>query len=492
MRFSLILYLAKVSLISYCLSSCSSPEKNERSYTYFGGEIVNPNTNYVILSKDNGLIDTIPLDKNNRFLHKIENLEEGLYFFQHKPENQIVLLEKGDSILVRLNTIEFDESLVFTGDGARKNNFLVEMYLQNEMERERLKKSELQLAPSYFQKNQDSLLSSKLKAFDQFIDKYHFTPLAKKVAQACIVFDYYTRHELYFHNRYGIGGLDATKDLPRTFFNYRNSINFNDEQLKHLFSYNRYLNYYFTNSSLTEYSNSTKITYRGRVGNVTHKLNLIDSIVQHPYIKDNLLRRVTTNFLLRSKNNKDSNTVLRHYLSVSTNKDSQQELRKLARSISRLRPNRSLPEQELIASNGEIIKLSSLFSKPITALYFWSMDRKDHYTRAHKKASYLSSLYPDIDFIAINTDDEQTKNWLKTIKRNHYNLGKEYEFKYPKCSSQELVIFNRNKVILVDNYGNIINSNANLFSSIFEKQLIKYTTRLSTIEAKKSYASNRK
>ena len=65
MRLSSILYLAKVSLISYCAASCSSPEKSERAYTYFGGEIVNPNTNYVVLSKDNGIHDTIPLDKNN-------------------------------------------------------------------------------------------------------------------------------------------------------------------------------------------------------------------------------------------------------------------------------------------------------------------------------------------------------------------------------------------------------------------------------------------
>ncbi|MFD2188161.1 TlpA family protein disulfide reductase [Aquimarina celericrescens] len=490
MRCSWITYFTKISLLCYCFGSCTSPEENNREYTYFGGEIVNPNTNYVILSKGNGANDTIQLDRDNRFLHKIKNLEEGIYFFRHNPENQIVLIEKGDSILLRLNTLEFDESLVFTGDGARKNNFLIDMYLQNEIEREKLRRTELQLSPSYFKRNQDSLIKRKLKAYEKLTKKHELSTLAKKITQASFIFDYYTRHELYFHRRYGIGGLDSTKDLPESFFDYRKDINFNDEELKRLYSYNRYLNYYFTNSSLRDYNNEFS-QYEGEIGSTVYKLDLVDSLVQNPYIKNNLLRRVTANFLLESKNDHDSNKVLNHYLSVSSNKKSQKELRKLNRAISRLRPNHPIPEQKLITANGEIIELTSLFNKPITALYFWSMDRKDHFIKSHEKASYLSALYPEIDFIAINTDDEQTKNWLKTIKRHHYNLGKEYEFKYPKCSSEELVIYNRNKVILVDKEGKIINAKADLFSSKLEKQLMKYS-RLASLQNNKSYPINKK
>ncbi len=473
MRFFLVRYLAQVSFISCFIVGCGSEKNTDKAYTYFGGEIINPNTNYIILSKGAGVNDTIQLDKNNRFLYKIENIEEGLYFFKHNPENQIVLLEKGDSILIRLNTLEFDESLVYTGDGARKNNFLVDMYLQNEIERDKLRRTEFQLSPAYFKKNQDSLFKFKLKKHKKLTDKYELSDLAKKITRGSITFDYYTRHELYFNIRYGIGGMDATKDLPEAFFDYRKKVNFNDDQLKILYSYNRYLNFYFTNTSLTEYFYD-QFEHEDKMESVIHKLDQIDSLIQHPYIKNNLLRRITTSFLLESENNADSNTMLDHYLSVSSNKKSQRELRKLTRSISKLRPTKKLPEQDLITSKGDIVSLSSLFKKPVTALYFWSMDRKDHFIRAHKKASYLGTLYPEIDFIAINTDDEQTKNWLKTIKRYRYNLKTEYEFKYPKCSSEELVIYNRNKVILVDQEGKIINAKANLFSSAFEKQLIQY------------------
>ncbi|GGX30640.1 hypothetical protein [Aquimarina muelleri] len=460
--------------------SCSTPEKSNRKYTYFGGEIVNPNTNYVILSKNSDYDDTIFLDRNNRFMHKIENQEEGLYYFKHNPENQVILLEKGDSILIRLNTLEFDESLVFTGDGAAKNNFLIDLFLQDEIEREELRRTDFRLSTSLFKKKQDSLLNLKLITYKKLVKRNNLSNLAKKITQASLIFDYYTRHELYFNRRYEIGGINATKRLSTSFFSYRNKINFNDEELKRSYSFHRFLNYYFINASLSNYANKLS-KYNNQSGSTLYKLDLIDSMIKHPYIKNNLLRRFTTNFLLDSKNDYESDKVLKHYQKISSNKKSKMELKNLARSISKLRPNKIIPNQDLITSKGETVKLSSLFKKPITALYFWSMESKDHYVKAHKKTAYLSTIYPNIDFIAINTDSEQEKNWLKTIKRHRYNLDYEYEFKYPKCSSEELVIHYRNKVILVNQEGKIINPNTDLFASLFEKQLMQYT-QLSSLE----------
>ncbi|WP_106794911.1 hypothetical protein [Aquimarina sp. Aq78] len=480
MQFSVLRYFVQVSFLSCFVCSCGSSEKDNKEYTYFGGEIVNPNTNYVILSKGYDYRDTIQLDKNNRFLHKIENLEDGLYSFKHNPEYQVVLLEKGDSVLIRLNTLEFDESLVFTGEGSGKNNFLIDLFLQNEIERESLKRTSFRQSSSYFKKNQDSLLNIKSTAFEKLVNKNELSNLAKKLTQASFIFEYYMRHEFYFNSRYEMGGPNATKELSASFFNYRNQIDFNDDELKRLYSYNWFLNCYFTNASLSNIDN--QLRHNDDLENFIYKLDLIDNVVEHSYIKNNLLRRSTIRFLLDdSKNNKESDIALKHYLSVSTSNRSQKELRKLARHISKLRPNKIIPDQDLITSKGETVKLSSLFSKPVTALYFWSIESKDHYVKAHEKATYLSSLYPGIDFIAVNIDPDQTKNWLKTIKRHHYNLDNEYEFKHPKCSSEELVIHYRNKVILVNQEGKIINPSTDLFASVFEKQLMQYT-QLASLE----------
>src|SRR5690554_8152381 len=96
--------------------SCKKDAKqNEGDIAYLGGEIINPSNNYVVLLKGNSVIDTLPLDTKNRFLYKVKELIPGLYTFSHGGEIQMVLLEPLDSIMFRLNTMEFDESLVFTG-----------------------------------------------------------------------------------------------------------------------------------------------------------------------------------------------------------------------------------------------------------------------------------------------------------------------------------------------------------------------------------------
>jgi hypothetical protein len=477
MQFSIVKYFLQVSFLLCFVCSCGSSEKDNNEYTYFGGEIVNPNTNYVVLSKGYDYRDTILLDKNNRFSHRIENLEDGLYSFKHNPEYQVVLLEKGDSVLIRLNTLEFDESLVFTGKGSEKNNFLIDLFLQNEIERENLKRIGFRSPPAYFKKKQDSLLNIKSVAFKELIYKNELSNLAKKLTQACFVYEHYMKHELYSNIHHKMGNSNTIQELPASFFSYRNQVDFNDDELKRLYSYNRFLNCYFANASRSNYKNQQHLSqYSYKLGSTIHQLDLIDSMIVHPYIKNSLLRRSTLRFLLKeSENNQESDKILNHYLSISTNNRSQQELKKLARHISKLRPNKIIPDQDLISSEGKTMKLSSLFNKPITALYFWSIESKDHYVKAHEKATHLSSLYSGIDFIALNIDPEQTKNWLKTIKRHRYNLDNEYGFKYPKCSSEELVIHYRNKVILVDQEGKIINSGADLFAPVFEKQLMQYT-----------------
>ena len=82
------------TLLSFFLFlSCEDYGSKQGDIAYFGGEIINPNNNYVTLSNTSGIRDTLYLDKNNRFLHKIDSLKPGLYSFTHGGEFQTILLE---------------------------------------------------------------------------------------------------------------------------------------------------------------------------------------------------------------------------------------------------------------------------------------------------------------------------------------------------------------------------------------------------------------
>ncbi|MGV6846346.1 MAG: hypothetical protein ACWA42_09515, partial [Lutibacter sp.] len=125
-----------LSIFTLSLLGCAPSTELNKTATYFGGQIINPKSNYVLFLKDDAIIDTIKLDKRNHFLAKFNQLKEGLYTFKHGVEFQYIYLQPADSVLVRLNTWNFDESLVFTGKGSAKNEFLINLFLQNEKEDE--------------------------------------------------------------------------------------------------------------------------------------------------------------------------------------------------------------------------------------------------------------------------------------------------------------------------------------------------------------------
>lgn len=104
------------------LSGCNNQPEGDQ-HVFVGGQINNPETDYVVLSKEDSIIDTLYLNQQNQFGKEYDDLESGIYTFKHSPENQIMYLEPGDSVVIWLNTLDFDRSLNFSGDGAEKAIF---------------------------------------------------------------------------------------------------------------------------------------------------------------------------------------------------------------------------------------------------------------------------------------------------------------------------------------------------------------------------------
>ena len=159
-------------LSACCLSSCTKQQKKANG-TFFGGEIVNPNINAsaVVLVKNDVAIDTITLDARNRFMYEFKDFNPGLYnFFLLNGEAQMVFIEEGDSIMLRVNTIDFDESLSFTGIGAEKNNFLIDLFLKKEEEDGQMKYL-YQKTPQAFEKSLDSFYRVRKKMYESFTQK---------------------------------------------------------------------------------------------------------------------------------------------------------------------------------------------------------------------------------------------------------------------------------------------------------------------------------
>ncbi len=173
-------------------SSCKNEFKSSDYVAYFGGEVVNPNNPYVLFCKDNEVIDTLKLDKNNRFFIQFDSLSPGLYSFKHEPEYQYVYFDKNDSIMVRVNAQDFDGSVVFCGRGDQKNNYLMEQYLRNEKD-----KNDMFEAFDYdvdkFIKTIDSSYQVSKKFYADKKEEIKWNDEFDAYAKAAVDFPYYSR-----------------------------------------------------------------------------------------------------------------------------------------------------------------------------------------------------------------------------------------------------------------------------------------------------------
>ena len=465
-------YFLVCLLFSLTFFSCDPQNSATLEKTYFGGEIINPNSNYIVLSKNTVVKDTIYLNEKNQFFYTFDSVRSGIYSIRHKPESQIVLFEPGDSIMMRLNTLEFDETLVFTGEGSKKNNFLADMYLQNEEERSTLRKKSFNLPPELFKIQQDSLLKQRRKRFERFVRKNDISPLAKSILQASYQYDFFSRFELYENNnsKKKKRGEEYIGQLPSSFFSYRKNIDINNENYRRLYAHRQFLEYYL-NNQLNNSKAFKKIT--GSANQRIFEINFIDSIISNSHIKENMFRSLVGNYLIRNNDSILSHQVLQHYLDQSENTFFKNEMKQLFEANQKLSIGRKIPKIKLVNTAGDTVQLTSLLNAPHTVLYFWSTQDKPHFTRAHEKTKALSITYPMVNFIGINVDTDQQKDWLKTIKRNKFNSELEYEFSNPKQAIKELVIYFKNKVILLDKDGRIVEPNSNLFSVGLEKKLME-------------------
>lgn len=470
--------------ISCLLVSLFGCKKRSCSYAIIGGEIINKSTNYVVLSKAEDIIDTLRLDKNNRFTYKVKNLIAGLYTFSHGNEIQKLLLEPGDSIMFRLNTLEFDESLVYTGKGAKKNNYLIDDFLLNEKEEKRIYQY-CSLSPSDYEKRLDSIRHTKLNRLTEFLSK---NPEASQefitVANANINYSYFASKEAYPFVYYGRKKEKRIPTIPDNFYRYRDTINYNDAFLIHNFNYKTFLKRSFTNMALTKHLDHIKNINDYVWTNSCYNLDrmaTIDSLVKDSDIKNDLLYYYSMKFLSKNKNIPNNEKVVNYFLSKSTDNENNTKIEAYSKAINKLRPGAKLPNVELRGLDNNIIAINSLIAQP-TVVYFWSHSYKDYFKNTHKRVRELNSKYPEISFISVNIDDYGKDVWHRTVKKHRYtNRAHEYMFKDPELSVNQLGIYPVTKAILVSGDQEIINSHANIFATNFEEELLELINTTATL-----------
>lgn len=468
---SVILAISLLSLASGCHFKGSSTSE----HAYIGGEIVNPkNKNVVLYNTEGKVVDSITLDAHNRFIHKIDNLQPGLYSITHGGEYQMLLLEPTDSIMFRLNTYDFDESLVFTGNGAKKNNYLIKTYLSNEKEAKQLVNYS-KMEPEAFNDFVEKRRKSQLNEFYEFLTHNKESEFFKSIIEANINYNAYADKEIYPFAYYGNNKLTHIKDLPDAFFTHRKDIDYNAKHLSRFFAYNRFLSSHIENLATHSYYSNNDNEFHTKFNRHTmdynkSKLNLIDSIISDETIKNNLLRYKTIDYISHNHTEDDANSFLEFYLSKSTNNEDKVYMKDLVSNLKLLRRGNPLPNLAIVNFNDTQHYITSIINKP-TIIYFWSSNSKSQYRNSHYMVANLKSSFPQMDFISINVNDNDEEFWKDIIKNYNFPTINEFKFKNSKQARKTLAVNYLNKAIIVDEKGMILHPNANIFNSEFKETL---------------------
>mgnify|MGYP003322568024 FL=1 len=454
-----LLYL----LIQIGVSSCQTDKKFNR--IFFGGQIINPSASFVTLYKDNKTIDCLSLNKNYRFFKYYDSLEVGIYKLEHIPEYKSVFLEKGDSIWVRINASSFNESIVYSGRGSAKNNFMMDLLLYFEEENSFLS-SKYSKDGVNFKSLIDSLLNQKKRRWIEMDSINHLTPIAQKITQAAYIYPYATRKERYALLR----GTNWNETQNKSYFDYRKYLSFGETDLAFFDPYINYLMNYLSEKALDSAQNYFR-NKQTTIHNIK-RLQLINQYISGSVLKNNLARALAFEELLNLENQKNHDEFLKQFLMVNNSKSHFNEVLGLHNDINNMSKGRKLPELALQNHKLDTISSNLFYGRP-TVLYFWSQTQMGHYRNTIQKAKKLSKQFPQYQFkgVCLQPFNEIV---LQVHKMMEIPAETQLAFIDFEKGSKQWVVSLLNRAIVLDKKGVIIDGFGNFSSPDFSNLLRKY------------------
>ena len=302
----------RILLILLLFFSCKSDNK-----TVFSGKILNNTSDSISIYKDNNMIYEAVVDVDGLFNITIDTITSGLYTFYHEPEFQYIIIDENDNLQIRLNTLDFDESLVYTGKGSSKNNFLMDVFLRSENDELEIN-SKLDLAFDTFKNLVDSLYKKQMNSFKLFKENNILSNSSKEIINTAILYPYISKfHSYIIRNNIE---EEIQKDL---FINYQNEISYDLDALAYFKPYIDflYLHIYNNVKIKKDYENSLDFNIQ--------RLSYTDKIIKSKLVKSRVLRFHAFGFILQRQDDVKNKTFLKAFFEISKDKKVNEEINNL-------------------------------------------------------------------------------------------------------------------------------------------------------------------
>ncbi|MCG1036948.1 hypothetical protein [Polaribacter sargassicola] len=439
--------------------SCNYNSKN--SATYFGGKIINPKSNYVVLYSLEEVIDTFFLNKKNKFIGEIKNPKEGLYYFKHGIENQYIYIEPKDSLMLRLNSWDFDESLVFSGRGAERNNVLIDYFIQGEKDNKMFYFYN-KLNPTEFQKKTDSLLDLKLKTYNNYVNNHtEETNGYKSFLKVALTYPIYARIEKYpvAHIKYS-----KEKEFPKTnkdFYKHRKIVDINNDTLMYYYPYSKYISNFLYNTTYSlghkpmdnEYSSKFTIDL----------LNTTSNKINSSVSRDAILKQTVLEHFYKRSNCDLYDDVFNEFFKLSENEQDKEHLTKLLNDSKSVLKNEKIVDFVITDFNKKEHSIKNIIRGKNSFLFFWNPEYSSP-IYISSRINYLSRKFPEVKFVIIRSGENSNKKIKKLNIKTQYYINEE-------SKANNFLTSKMPRAIIINKKGIVTNGYASISSNKIFKQL---------------------
>lgn len=120
--------MKRVFIIGMVLAASFTSEAQTKNYVSFQAEIANKNGDFISIQDDRKVYKKIQVNKDGVFKDTL-HIKKGLYQMFDGVEFTELYLKSGYDLSLKMDAKVFDESIVYSGVGAKENNYLAKATL---------------------------------------------------------------------------------------------------------------------------------------------------------------------------------------------------------------------------------------------------------------------------------------------------------------------------------------------------------------------------
>lgn len=448
------------SILIVLILAIGCKKADHKIETYFGGKIIHPKSNHIILFLDDRVIDTLFLDAQNNFFTKLDITTGNLFYFTHGYENQYVYLQPKDSLLLRLNTWDFDESLVFSGKGAERNNMLIDSFLDEESE-ENQRYDFNKLSSDKFKEKIDSIIENRLLLFNEFVTNH---PLEsedfKKVLKVSMIYPLYSSMEKFpiLHAKFTEN--ESLPEVNKSFYEFRERVTINDDSLFYFPPYSKYVRNYLYNETYSLGYLPMKKNYSAQF--TSDLLTTINKKISEKTIKNVFLKQTVVSHFYNKSSCDFNQEPFAKYFELSSDENDKIEVKKLIDDAKAITINQKLENFSVSDYLHKEKLIHEVIAGKNACLFFWNPAYVSE-SYLVSRINFLSKSYPNIVFIPIKIDgNKELRVENLDIKNQFYITDDSKANDFLTCKMPRSVLVDKNGIV-VNGYASISSININAF-----------------------------